>query len=514
MVLITRHVLLTWVLAAPPLSATADSQGYATSLLHQALAAQGGEQVLRALGNVRWTLTGYRNELEQSVRPDGPYVTEFLSTIETHDFRDNRFSQVTDLKVYPAFAFSRGSVVSGGIAMKLIDGKQAPGNPEQIQLARERMALSPEHVLLTALDAPGVQTEADSMLDSVPQNVVAFNLDGAAARIYLNAYTHLPTAVDYSGPIARSGFWRFLGDVTARTSYTFWWLAKGGIHLPLQWNVTSNGLADQTIVVRKLQIDDPLNEADFAIPDDVRDQYKQAAMPPSLEALPLGNSKEPATEVSPGVILIPGAWNVTLIRQDDGVIILEAPISSGYSVKVIAEAHRRFPNQPIKAVVTTSDAWPHVAGIREYVAQGVPIYALNLNKTILERVIGTSHTSKPDSLQREPRVPHFRLVHDKFVIASRTNPLELYPIRGETSERQMMAYLPKQELLYGSDPFQRDPDGSFDFPQSVTELMDAVHRNHITVTQFFMMHIGVRPWAELQKAVDLAKTKDTPDVAF
>jgi hypothetical protein len=479
-------------------------------LLHQALAAQGGEQVLRELSNVRWTLTGYRNALEQAVRPAGPYVTEFFNTSETHDFRRNRFSQV----VYPSFAFSSGSVVSDGIAMKLTDGKQASGNIQQVELVRERMALSPERVLLTALDAPDVQAEADSVLDSVPQNVVVFKLDGATARIYLNVYTHLPTAVDYSGPIARSGFWRFLGDTPARTTYTFWWLAKGGIHLPLQWNVVSNGLPEQTIIVRRLQIDDPLDDAIFAIPDNIVVQYRQNGAPSSLEALPLGNPSEPAIEISPGVILIPGVWNVTLIRQDDGVVILEAPISSGYSAKVIAKAHRRFPNQRIKAVVTTSDAWPHLSGIREYVAQGVPIYALDLNKAIFDRVIGASHASKPDSLQGEPRVPNFRLVHDKVVIASGANSLELCPIRGETSERQMMVYFPKHELLYGSDAFQRDLEGSFNFPQTVTELLDAVHREHMAVRQFFMMHIRVSPWAELQKAVDSAKTRDMPDPAF
>jgi hypothetical protein len=48
--------------------------------------------------------------------------------------------------------------------------------------------------------------------------------------------------------------------------------------------------------------------------------------------------------------------------------MLEAPIGSGYSEKVIAEVEKRFPNTPIKAVITTSDAWPHLRGVREYVA--------------------------------------------------------------------------------------------------------------------------------------------------
>jgi hypothetical protein len=58
-----------------------------------------------------------------------------------------------------------------------------------------------ERLLLTALDASDVHTEPDIVLQSVPQNVVAFTLDGAPVQVFLNAYTHLPTAMDYSGPL-------------------------------------------------------------------------------------------------------------------------------------------------------------------------------------------------------------------------------------------------------------------------------------------------------------------------
>jgi hypothetical protein len=199
------------------------------------------------------------------------------------------------------------------------------------------------------------------------------------------------------------------------------------------------------------------------------------------------------------------------VRQNDGIIILEAPISSAYSARVIAEAHRRFPAQPIKAVITTSDSWPHLAGIREYVAQGIPIYALNLNQPILERVIRMPYTHRQDSLERAPRKPIFHFVRGKAVLGSGANRLEIYPIRGETSERQIAVYFPEHRLLYGSDPFQQREDGSYFYPQTVTELMDVVSREHLVVEQFFMMHIGPTPWADLGAAVKAAEAKDTPD---
>jgi len=495
----------------------------ALALIHTGLAAQGGEMKLRTIHSVQWEASGYRNELEQSERPEGPYIVQMNDLTEIHDLAGHRYLSRQLSSLYPVDRFTNTVVVSDQIAMRLTSSLGAaapppqpaqPGTPQQVQAARERMALSPERLLLTALDAPDLHTLPDVTLQSIPQNVVSFMLDGAPVILYLNPYTHLPTAVDYSGPLAHAGFWSYLGDVTMRVNFSFWWLAKGGIHMPLQWNVEENGLPDSMFVIRKLMIDEPLNESELTIPDDVRKRYDPNSKAADLESRPLGIPGQPAQELKPGIVFIPGAWNATFIRQNDGIVILEAPISSGYSAKVIAEAKRRFPDLPVKAVITTSDSWPHLAGIREYVAEGVPIYALDLNRPILDRVIAGKRTTKTDALERSPRKPEFHLVSGKTVLGTGPNRMELYPIRGETSERQMMVYFPQHRLLYGSDPFQQNGDGSFFYPQTVGELMDAVAREHIGVDEFFMMHIGPTPWDALPKVLAEAAMKDTPDGTF
>jgi hypothetical protein len=344
--LLLSSLIAVGFMLAPTCTYGADRKSIA--LLHQAIQAQGGEQTLRSLKSVQWESFGYRNELEESERPEGPYITEFDTLTEVHDLAGNRYRNVTDGVVYPVFKSSSGSVADGNVAMRVSGTTKSAGTSQQLEVIREREALSPERLLVTALDSPDAHTEPDTVLQSVPQNVVAFTLDNAPVRIYLNAFTHLPTAVDYSGPLARSGYWKFLGDVTMRTYYSLWWLAKGGIHLPMQWNIESNGLPDQMYVIRKLQIDEPLIEADLTIPQEVRAQYKPDTPPLNLDNIPLGNPNKPAQELAPGIVFIPGSWNATFVRQEDGIVILEAPISSGYTAKVIAEARHRFPGQPIK----------------------------------------------------------------------------------------------------------------------------------------------------------------------
>jgi hypothetical protein len=175
-----------------------------------------------------------------------------------------------------------------------------PGTMQQVQAAQERMALSPERLLLTALDATDLHAGPDVTLQAIPQNVVSFTLDGAPVSVYLNSYTHLPTAVDYSGPLAHSNFWNYLGDVTMRTYFSFWWLAKDGIHMPLQWNVEENGLPDSMFVIRKLLVNEPLNEADLTISSEIRTKYHPDPKSADLENRPLGSPGQPGTGVGAG----------------------------------------------------------------------------------------------------------------------------------------------------------------------------------------------------------------------
>lgn len=495
----------------------------AKEIVRKGLEAQGGERVLRSLTNVQWQASGYRNELEQSERPEGPYIVQMNEISEIHDIQGHRYRFEQTSSLYPVARFTTVTLVADQVAMRTTPTSSPSGPPmqaaqpgtlQQVQAADERMALSPERLLLTAFDAPDLHSRPDASLQGVLQNVVSFTLDGSPVAVYLNGYTHLPTAVDYSGPLAHAGFWNYLGDATMRIYFSFWWLAKGGIHMPLQWNIEENGLQDSMFVIRKLQLDGPLNDADLSIPSDVRAKYHPDSATSDLESRPLGIPGQTAHELEPGIVLIPGTWNTTFIRQPDGIVVLEAPISSGYSAKVISEAKRRFPGVPVKAVITTSDSWPHLAGIREYVAEGVPIYALDLNRTILERVISGKRVTKPDELGRKPRKPIFHFVSDKTVLGEGENRIELYPLRGETSERQMMVYFPEHHLLYGSDPFQQQDDGSYFYPQTVTELLDAVHREKLRPERFFMMHIGPTPWTDLQSAVDAAEKTNSPEGAF
>ncbi|HEX7289396.1 MAG TPA: MBL fold metallo-hydrolase [Candidatus Angelobacter sp.] len=495
------RVLVCLVAVASLASAQQRPQESPAALLRDAFAAMGGEDKVRQLKTLHWETVGHRNLLEQSERPEGPYIVEYEQTEEWRDLEHGRWRQESRSRnVLEENAFT--VIVTGGAAAQKFGEKEMPGSGEQLQLANDALAFGPEKVLLNALAAADLKRLPDLVLQGVPHQLIQFTHAGTPVRVYLNADTHLPTAVEWVMTYPYGIFWSVWGDVTTRVYYSLWWL-QDGIHYPRQMDTFRNGMPDRSEAITKIEFNSPIQSDLFVISPETRNAFSVLAKM-TVDDRPLGSPSRPAQEPAPGIVVIPAAFYTTLVRQADGIVILEAPLSSGYSAKVLAEAERRFPGTVVKAVITTSDAWPHIGGIREYAARGIPIYLLDRNVPLIERLLGAPKTGRPDALAKAPRKPIFREVSGRTTIGTGPNRFEVVPMRGETTERQMLVYFPEQKLLYGSDAFSKLLDGTYFIPQTVSEVAAAVEREHLTVEKFFMMHMPLTPWQdalnELQKA--------------
>jgi hypothetical protein len=89
---------------------------------------------------------------------------------------------------------------------------------------------------------------------------------------------------------------------------------------------------------------------------------------------------------------------------------------------------------------------------------------------------------------------------DKVEVGSGENRLELYPLRGASTERQYIVYFPNSRLLYGSDTLAINDDGSLYDPELMREVARAVRRANLEVDTIFAMHQGPVPW---RQALDL-----------
>ncbi|HEX8638397.1 MAG TPA: hypothetical protein VF692_10065, partial [Pyrinomonadaceae bacterium] len=389
----------------------------AKDLLRAAVDAMGGEAKLRSISSLKIEGIGHAFAVEQSERPEGPWIVNYEQVKEFRDLTGRNLRRASESKNFQTPDWSGSTLLVAGEAAAIErGGRLAPAGIAQFREAQMQMSLAPERVLLTALDAPDLTVSKDAMMQSVAQRVVKFTWQKIPVTLYLNADTNLPTAVETLNVLPYEALWSIWGDFPTRTYFSLWTLEPGGVRYPHQWDTERNNQPFKSFTIINLKLNEPPIAESFAVSEDVRRAF--AARPLNRFAdVPL----RPAQEIADGIVKISGSWDVALVRQTDGIVIVEAPISSAYSAKVMAEAKRRFPDLPIKAVISTSDAFPHVGGVREYAAQNVPICALDVNRPILDRVMASTHLTYPDALQQKPRKANYKMVSKKTVIGEGAN---------------------------------------------------------------------------------------------
>lgn len=497
-------------LAAALALAPQSAPGSARAVVQRSIDALGGLSALKGLASLQIESIGHEFFIDQSERPEGPFVTRYVQAVETRDVAGGRSRIETQERFVLSPDWSgagAATIVDADAAAMSRGNRSTPAQRQAFEDGRERLDLGPERVLLTALAAPDLALAPDVTIHGVRQRVVRFGWRGRRVTLFVDSGDYVPTAVETRAEDPY-GIW---GTVRNTTYYSLWTLLPGGVRYPLQTDRTWNGVASGSATITKVTANAALDSALLVVPADIKAAF--AALPSGSQFAALNLDVKRRVDIEAGkVVQYGGNWNVGVAVQPDGLVILEAPIGSHYSVQVLDEVARRYPNQRVKAVVTTSDAWPHLGGLREYVARGIPVYALALSQPILERLLKADYATHADALAKHPRAARFTWVSGRTTIGDGDSRIELYPIRGENGERMLMAYFPAMKLLYTSDEIQRQRDGRFFMPEFLLEVKDAIARERLDVERVFGVHVGPMPWTEIETAIASASAPSSPRV--
>jgi hypothetical protein len=499
--MLTLFVCLAALAAAAPQSrpSTAHSTGpdSARAIVARSIDALGGDAALKRISALQIEAIGHDYFIDQSERPEGPFILRYVQTVEKRDVAggrsriesQQRFTQVPDWS-----GAGTATIADADAAVINRGERYGPAGKAAFDDARERVELAPERLLLVAQSATDLAAAPDAAVHGITQRVVTFTWRDRRARLLIDSGDFVPTALELSSEDT-FGIW---GTVKRTTYYSLWTLIAGGIRYPLQFDREWNGVAGGSTTIMKIAVNPTLDAAAFTIPDDAKKAF--AAAPASgIPTLTLDPARR--VDVATGIVQYSGNWNVAFVQQPDGIVVIEAPIGSRYSAQVLEEAAKRYAGAKVKAVITTSDAWPHLGGVREYAARGIPVYALDLNRPILERLLKADYGAKPDALATSPKAAKFTWISGKTTIGTGDTRMELYPIRGENGERMLMAYFPALKLLYTSDEIQPLRAGGFFMPELLLEVRDAIRREHLEVERIFGFHAAPTPWSEIEAAI-------------
>ncbi|HJQ38161.1 MAG TPA: hypothetical protein VKB93_13570 [Thermoanaerobaculia bacterium] len=312
----------------------------------------------------------------------------------------------------------------------------------------------------------------------------SFTLNGAAVTVTLDRDTNLPSTVRLTRPFP-ADYYNYWGDVTTEYRFSFWSVFPPGVLFPTVIDVYQNGELQRSMSVDKLLVNAPIDEASMTAPA-VKDDFHEQG---------------PVKKIADGIHLVPGRWNSTIVVQPDGIVIVEAADSSERSLAVLDAAMKLAPDKPVKAVIATGNMPHYVGGIREYVARGIPIYAVADTAAMIRRIAAAPHRMQPDGLTRRPRDPLVRIVSSPMTIGSGPTRIELVPLLRQFHRLGML--LPEYAMLYASDIYipsgigERLAEGAGARPE-MTMWLDFLVQ-HPAITSIYGMHMQPTAVAELRE---------------
>src|SRR6185295_4940729 len=212
-------------------------------------------------------------------------------------------------------------------------------------------------------------------------------------------------------------------------------------------------------------------------------------VPEAVRNATIAPAKVDSQKLADGVwALAGGTHNSMLVEFKDFVAVVEAPNNEARSLAVIAEAGRLVPNKPIKYLVNTHHHFDHAGGLRTFLSQGTTIVTHESNKPYYLDIMfyPAPRTLDPDRMatyspmymiSRRP-APIETVGGDTratapYVVTDGVRMLEVFHVQdmayelgdpslrqGNHSQDMLMAYLPKEKILYNADLYSPPAQGA------------------------------------------------------
>jgi glyoxylase-like metal-dependent hydrolase (beta-lactamase superfamily II) len=256
-----------------------------------------------------------------------------------------------------------------------------------------------------------------------------------------------------------------LGDMLVETTYSGY-KDFGGVTFPSRIVQTQGGQTSLDVTVSEVQSNPTVNI-----------QAPQTVTNPS----PPPPAQVASEKIADGVYyLTGGTHHSAAVEMRDHIVLIETPLGDARALAVIAKAKELIPNKPIRYVVNTHVHFDHSGGLRAAVDEGATIVTHQANRAFYEKAWAAPHTLIPDKLSQSKKKAKFQTVGNMGRLTDGTRTIELYAIMNNPHTTGIiMAYLPKEKILFESDAFTPLPANapSPALPPAVVQFATALNDN-------------------------------------
>jgi hypothetical protein len=483
------------ILVAPAVKAAAGSPQAADvhKLLADSLQAVGGQERLEAIKGMTLTATRATPINAVASNDDAPPML-FDRVTDQMDFAAKTLKETSSLN-FTGLASDINSISvytpQGGYTDSA--GALAPLDPTFVYRAEDLFLVHPLLALLSAAhDQHAALANSDSISGS-PCTWVAFTASGVPEKICIDDSTKLPVALEIKRDYPQDDYSFLWGTFVTRYTFTNWSIEPNGVFFPRTWREETGHGENSTIYVQSMTFSNKAS-APPKVPDDFKQAFAKTMSRTATEQAAENYGTAPPQDLGDGVYVLPGKLylrNVLLIRQADGVVVVEAPVSPENSAYVREQAAKLFPGAKIKALISTDNIWGHVAGVASYGDAGIPLYVLDRNVDLVMRLMAAGGAKSSN----------IRSVAAKTTIGSGANAVEVIPYRTAYGAKMMAVYLPDKKLLWASDLFLPKPWQPEFQTEHLWEIRQLITREQLQVERVMGDHRPPENWAAVVKEI-------------
>ncbi|MCI0354966.1 MAG: MBL fold metallo-hydrolase [Acidobacteria bacterium] len=482
------------VLADNPETAAEVSQERARNVLNAALGAIGGRAALEAVENVSYTLSGPNTPRLQTTTVDPPYKPGFFEEKAILDVKGNRI-RADQRGDGAGFVFQGRVLVGGGEGHNLdlinhfITKMPNITGPQVGQYSRR---LPSEILRMADQRALTLRWLGEDTFDGRKQNAITFvHTDSTQLAVYVDAQTNLVSKYEIV-------YADTLTETEASEIIFSDYRPVNGVQFPTRWRFRQAGQPVADYIVSDVKLNAKLDDAAFAKPTDF------------LESPPFPQGRTATvSKLADDVFLVRdvggGGYHVLAVAFPDYILVVEAPLNAGAAQGAIAKIKETIPNKPIRYFAVTHHHNDHSGGARAFLAEKATLVTTAGNRKLFYELGTANHR---DVLGKTPPKPSIEVIEGvRRGFKSGDQVVELINIGPNPhADEMVIAYLPKQKILFQGDLFSPPESGPIGKAQAGTvHLAQKIRELGLQVDQVIGVHGRASTLAELEKNVAESK---------
>jgi len=328
----------------------------------------------------------------------------------------------------------------------------------------------------------GARVTGSETYRDYPRIVLTRTTANGDERLFLDPKSGFPVKLDF---LQKHYLW---GQRHIEYLYTTW-QASNGVSVPCASYLLADGSPEITLSITDVDLVSVDAVSSMTLP--AEPALSEDTLPRFLQALPLK-----VTQVGPSTYLLanPGFAEV-VTKIGDEVFLLDSTQSEQRAREDAEVIEKLFPGNRKITVVVTDLAWPHVAGVRYWVASGATIVAHKAARNFLQQVVDRRWTIAPDYLEQHRKDVKFKFIGVDSSYSLAGGALTLHPIDGIASEVALMAFLNADHFLWASDYIQDVSEPT----QYASEVWAAVHRDALLPERVAAEHLPLTPWTKIEE---------------